>query len=132
MGNLHRFALLVFITEDEHFHTYFERVLPLAAYPELTLGKGAWVASVSKVPRRAVTIQPIENSIDPFTSTILDIVSFASGITFVASHCPATIAIVDVRDRGLSIRATAKVVGAPATVQKVKAASSEKDTQHAF
>ncbi|WP_051039051.1 hypothetical protein [Chamaesiphon minutus] len=46
---------------------------------------------------------------------------------------PSSIAILDALARGLSIRATAVAVGvSPATVQKVKAASSEKDTQQSF
>jgi DNA-binding NarL/FixJ family response regulator len=43
---------------------------------------------------------------------------------------PSSIAIIGALARGLSIRATAREVGvSSATVQKVKAASSEKDTQ---
>jgi hypothetical protein len=43
---------------------------------------------------------------------------------------PSSVTILDALARGLSIRATATAVGvSPATVQKVKAASSEKDTQ---
>ena len=46
---------------------------------------------------------------------------------------PSSIAIVDALARGLSIRATAKEVGvSPATVQKVKAASSERLIALAF
>ncbi|WP_373539882.1 hypothetical protein [Chamaesiphon sp.] len=46
---------------------------------------------------------------------------------------PSSVAILDAFARGLSIRATALAVGvSPATVQKVKAASSEKHTQHPF
>ncbi len=45
---------------------------------------------------------------------------------------PSSVAILNALAQGLSIRATAVAVGvSPATVQKVKAASSEKDTQHA-
>jgi DNA-binding NarL/FixJ family response regulator len=41
----------------------------------------------------------------------------------------SSVAILDALARGLSIRATAIAVGvSPATVKKVKAASSEKDT----
>ncbi|AFY92955.1 GIY-YIG nuclease family protein [Chamaesiphon minutus] len=46
---------------------------------------------------------------------------------------PSSVEILDALARGLSIRATAKEVGvSPATVQKVKAASSEKYIQSAF
>jgi hypothetical protein len=67
----------------------------------------------------------------PFRGSIQKTPSRTTDDDFLAK--PSSVAILDALVRGLSIRATAIAVGvSPATVQKVKAASSEKDTQQTF